>query len=83
MTQSHLDLRVYNSRTVEGMAGPGRKMDFATAFGIYQPRAETDRQLGIGGGREPRSSYDEVIRLAPYRYQEGGSLPDQDPSTGA
>ena len=61
--------------------GPGRKMDFATAFGVYQPRSETDRQLGLGGHREPDSSYDEGIRLAPYGYQEGASSPE--PSVGA
>jgi len=83
VTKSHPDLRAYNSWTGGGMAGPGRKMDFATAFGVYQPRAETDRQSGIGGGREPQSSYDEAIRLAPYGYQEGGSLPEPDPSASA
>ena len=64
------------------MGGPGRKMDFATAFGVYQPRAETDRQLGIAREREAQSSYDEAIRLAPYGYQEGASSPDPDTSTG-
>lgn len=58
--------------------GPGGKMDFATAFGVYQPRAETDRQLEVSRGRE--SSYDEAIRLAPYGYQEGRN--SSDPSVG-
>lgn len=61
------------------VAGRERKMDFATAFGVYQPRAETDRQLGVVGHGELQSSYDEVIRLAPYGYHE--SSPD--PSVGA
>ena len=82
-TQSHPGLRVHNGRTGEGMAGPGRKMDFATAFGVYEPRAETDRKLGIAATREPRSSYDEGIRLAPYGYPEGANSPDPDTSTGA
>ena len=68
----------YGGRKGEDKTGPGRKMDFATAFGVYQPRAETDRQLGRG---EPESSYDEEIRLAPYGYQEGASSPE--PSVGA
>lgn len=51
-------------------------MDFATAFGVYQPRAETDRQLGIDRDMEAHSSYDEAIRLAPYGYPEGASSPD-------
>jgi len=71
----------YSGHTGEDKTGPGRKMDFATAFGVYQPRAETDRQLGRGGRGEPESSYDEEIRLAPYGYQEGASSPD--PSVGA
>lgn len=70
----------HNSRTGETWGGPGRKMDFATAFGVYQPRAETDRQLAIGIGREPVSSYDEGIRLAPYGYPEGGYSPEPDTS---
>ena len=57
-------------------------MDFATAFGVYQPRAETDRQLGIDRGREQNSSYDEAIRLSPYGYQEGTSSPDPDIPVG-
>ena len=68
---------MYHTRTGDGMAGPGRKMDFATAFGVYTPRAETDRQLGADGG-EPDSSCDEGIRLAPYRYKEGSGSPDPD-----
>ena len=55
-------------------------MDFGTAFGVYQPRAETDRQLEMD--REAHSSYDEAIRLAPYGYQEGTSSPDPDTSAG-
>ncbi|KAF9652543.1 DUF300-domain-containing protein [Thelephora ganbajun] len=61
---------------------PNLRMDFATAFGVYRPRAETSRQLGVGGSREPDSSYDEAIRLAPYGYQEGASSPDPDTSAG-
>jgi len=83
VTQGRPNLQGYNSRAGEGIGGPGRKMDFATAFGVYQPRAETDRQLGIGTGRGPQSSYDEAIRLAPYGYQEGGGSPDPDTSAGA
>lgn len=71
---------MYRSQTGDG-AGPGRKMDFATAFGVYTPRAEIDRKFGVDG-REPESSYDEGIRLAPYRYQEGSTSPDPD-ATGA
>jgi len=78
VAQGRPNLQGYDSQTGEGMAGPGRKMDFGTAFGVYQPRAETDRQLGIGGGREPQSSYDEGIRLAPYSYQEGIGSPGSD-----
>ena len=77
-TQSHPDLGVHNGRTG---GGPGRKMDFGTAFGVYQSRAETDRQLGIDR-RGLQSSSDEAIRLAPYRYQEGASSPDPDTSAG-
>jgi len=66
----------YGGRTGGDKTGAGRKMDFATAFGVYQPRAETDKQLGLGGHREPDSSYDEAIRLAPYGYQEGASSPE-------
>jgi len=69
----------HGGRTGEDKTGPGRKMDFGTAFGVYQPRAETDRQLGRL--REPESSSDEAIRLAPYGYQEGASSPE--PSVGA
>jgi len=68
----------YGSPTGDVKIDPGKKMDFATAFGVYQPRAETDRQLGR---REPDSSYDEAIRLAPYGYQEGASSPE--PVVGA
>lgn len=64
--------------TGKDAVGPGKKMDFGTAFGVYQPRVETDRQLGVNRVREPESSYDEAIRLAPYRY---GHSPD--PSDGA
>jgi hypothetical protein len=71
---------MYRNQTVDGMAGPGKKMDFATAFGVYTPRAETDRKLAADGG-EPDSSYDEAIRLAPYRYQDGS--PDPETSVGA
>ena len=70
-TRSKPDLREYNNWTGEGV---GRKMDFGTAFGVYQPRAETDRQLEMVRGRE--ASYDEAIRLAPYGYQGGASSPD-------
>lgn len=70
----------YDGPTGKGTAGPGRKMDFGAAFGVYQPRAETDRQLGVGRHREPESSYDEAIRLAPYGYQEGATSPE--PSVG-
>jgi hypothetical protein len=76
------NLPEYNSWTGEGAAGPGRKMDFGTAFGVYQPRAETDRQLGIDSGRGAYSDYDEAIRLAPYGYPEGASSPDPDTSAG-
>ncbi|KAF9788384.1 DUF300-domain-containing protein [Thelephora terrestris] len=81
-TRAVQGLRMQQSRTGDGMAGPGRKMDFATAFGVYTPRAETDRQLGVDSG-EPYSSYDEGIRLAPYRYQEGSTSPDPDSSARA
>jgi hypothetical protein len=64
--------------TRKDAVGPGKKMDFGTAFGVYQPRAETDRQSGVSRVREPESSYDEAIRLAPYGY---GHSPD--PSDGA
>lgn len=57
-------------------------MDFGTAFGVYQPRAETDRQLRVDRGREAHSSYDEAIRLAPYGYQGGASSPDLVTSAG-
>jgi hypothetical protein len=70
---------MYRSRTGDDMAGPGRKMDFATAFGVYTPRAETDRQLVVDN-REPD---DEGIRLAPYPYKEGSSSPDPDTLSGA
>lgn len=70
------------SRTGDGMGGRGRKMDFATAFGVYTPRAETDRKLAADD-REPDSSYDEGIRLAPYRYKEGSTSPDPDSSAAA
>jgi len=79
-TQDQLDIRAHKERIGGGAGGPGRKMDFATAFGVYQPRAETDRQLGIARDRETHSSYDEAIRLAPYGYQEGASSPDPDTS---
>ena len=75
-TQHHPDL---GGRTGKGMGGPGGKMDFGTAFGVYQPRAETDRQLEASRGGD--SSYDEAIRLAPYGYQEGSNSPE--PSVGA
>ena len=73
---------MHYGRKGDDMTGPGRKMDFATAFGVYTPRAETDRQLGVGG-REPDSSYDEGVRLAPYPYKEASGSPDPDPSLGA
>lgn len=73
---------MYHSRTGDDKAGPGRKMDFATAFGVYTPRAETDRQLGVED-REPYSSYGEEIRLAPYNYKEHSVSPDPDTSVGA
>lgn len=57
-------------------------MDFGTAFGVYQPRAETDRQLRVDRSREAHSSYDEAIRLAPYGYQGGASSPDLVTSAG-
>lgn len=79
-TQRHPGARMYRSRTGDVMTGPGRKMDFATAFGVYTPRAETDRQFGVDS-REPDSSYDEGIRLAPYPYKDSGS-PDPDTSAG-
>jgi len=70
----------YSGRKEEATRDPGKKMDFGTAFGVYQPRAETDRQLGVSRRRELQSSSDEAIRLAPYRYQEGASSPDPDTS---
>ena len=82
-TRSKQNTREYNNWTREaGAAGPGRKMDFGTAFGVYQPRAETDRQLEIDRVREAHSSYDEAIRLAPYGYQGSASSPDPDTSAG-
>lgn len=80
-TQSHPSPRTFNSRTGEGVSGPGRKMDFATAFGVYQPRAETDRKLRIDRGGEANSS-SEAIRLAPYGYPEGSTSPDPEISAG-
>lgn len=55
-------------------------MDFGAAFGVYQPRAETDKQSAADG---LESGYDEAIRLAPYGYQEGAGSPSPDPSVGA
>ena len=71
-TRSELNLRKYDSWTGEGVAGPGRKMDFGTAFGVYQRRTETDRQLQleINRGKGAHSSYDGT-RPASYGYQEG------------
>lgn len=80
-TKNHPGTRMYRSRTEDHMAGPVGKMDFGTAFGVYQPRAETDKQLGVGGG-EPHSSDDEGIRLAPYHRHPSVS-PDPDTSVGA
>jgi len=80
--QGHPGLRTQTSRTGDGMGDHGRKMDFATAFGVYTPRAETDRRLAADD-REPDSSYDEGIRLAPYRYKEGSTSPDPDSPAAA
>lgn len=68
-------MRTYRIQTGDDIVGPGRKMDFATAFGVYTPRAETDRQLGAEG-REPD---DEGIRLAPYSYKGGSGSGSPDP----
>lgn len=81
-TQGHPGLRMYRSRTGGGMATSGGQMDFATAFGVYTPRAETDRKLGVEGA-EPVVGYEEGIRLAPYKYQESPSSPEPDDSAGA
>ena len=80
--QGHPGTRVYRGRTGDDIAGPGRKMDFATAFGVYTPRAETDRRLEVAG-REPGSSHDEEIRLAPFHYKEESVSPEPDTSAGA
>ena len=66
--------------TREGKGGPRGKMDFGAAFGVYQPRAETDKQSAADG---LESGYDEAIRLAPYGYQEDAGSPSPDPSVGA
>jgi len=73
-TQGHPGTRMYRSRTGGDMAGPGTKMDFATAFGVYTPRAETDKELGA----DDRYHDGEGIRLAPYHYKGSPSSPDPD-----
>ena len=68
-TQSHPGTRTYTGGDI---VGPTGKMDFATAFGVYKPRADTDRELV----REPD---DEAIRLAPYPYKDSSGSGSPDP----